>query len=81
MTTLEILKNNDMQFPVATNLDYYGSEATEEDVVSYDEFAAEYLTDLVGEEVVTYSVDNYSRLEPNGMRDLREEVWEAFCRQ
>ena len=80
MTALEVLENNDYQFPVATNLDYYGPESSESDVADYEEFAAEYLSNLTGEEISTYTVDNYSRFEPDGMRYLRQEVWEEFCR-
>lgn len=77
---VEILKRNDFQFPVATDLDYYGSEATDEDVESYEEFAAEYLSSLTGETVETTSVSRYDRSD-NDMYELRQEVWEEYCRQ
>lgn len=81
MNTNKILKLNDNQFPVADNLDYYGEEASESDVDEYEEFAANFLSDLTGETIETYRVDNYGRSDPEGMRTLRQKVWDAYCRQ
>lgn len=76
---LKALELNDYQFPVATDLDYYGPEADESSVEDYEEFAAEYLSELTGETVTTYNVKQYSRNEPEGMKDLRQQVWQAYC--
>lgn len=76
---IKALEFNDYQFPVATDLDYYGPEASESDVEDYEEFAAEYLSRIAGETVTTYSVDQYDRNEPKGMKELRQKVWDAYC--
>lgn len=76
---LKALELNDYEFPVATDLDYYGPEANESDVEDYEEFAAEYLSKFANETVTTYSVDQYSRNEPEGMKELRQKVWDAYC--
>ena len=79
-TALEILNSNDMQFAVATDLDYYGPESTDADVDAYDSFVQDYPANHVGEDVATYSVYNYESHEPKDMRDLRQDVWEEFCK-
>lgn len=75
------LAQNDYQFPVATDLDYYGPEADEDAVADYETFAEGYLTKLAGQPVTTYSVDGYSRHETAGMKLLRQQVWDAYCNQ
>lgn len=77
---MNALANNDYQFPIGTDLDYYGPEAKATDVDDYAEFAEQYLTNLVGQTVTTYRVQRYDRTD-QAMYDLRQEVWEAYCSQ
>lgn len=77
----EILALSDNLFPVATDLDYYGPEADESSVEDYEQFAEEYLSSLTGESISTYNVYNYSLNEPDGLNELRQQVWSAYLNQ
>ena len=67
-------------FEVATELEYYGDEATDQDVENYAEFARTYLEGLGYTDVETEHVDHYDSHEPEENHQLREKVWDAFCR-
>lgn len=76
----EFLETMDYQFPVATDLSYYGPDATQADVDDYEAFAADYLSTLAGHDVTTYRVEHYDYREDEEMRYLRGRVWDAFCK-
>lgn len=81
LSDAEILAGADHMFAVATVLDYYGPDATEGDVAEYEEFAENYLSYVAGQDVEIYHVEHYlgADREPEGMYDLRQRVWDAFC--
>jgi hypothetical protein len=80
MTDEEVLAGSEYTFPVATDLSYYGPDATEQDVAEYTGFTKQHLSKIAGRPVEVYNVEHYSSSEPDGMNDLRNRVWDAFCR-
>lgn len=66
-------------FLVATNHDYYGNGASEEESELYAEFAKEYLLEHGFESVSIEFVQNYPF--DDEQYQLRQEVWEAYCGQ
>jgi hypothetical protein len=81
MSYAEILEACNFEFDVATDLDYYGPEATEADVEEYADFAESLLDGMVEEKVTINRVEHYGfRSSPDEMR-LREYVWQKFLNQ
>jgi len=70
---------SEVNFLVATNLDYFGDEATGEDIKLYAEFAEEYLLTHGFEKVSIEFVQHYPSHDEQ--YELRQKVWEAFCGQ
>jgi hypothetical protein len=72
----------EITFLVATNLDYFGSEAKESDVKDYADFAESYLlVDLGYEKVEIEFVDNYPSSWNDSQYELRQTIWGKYCGQ
>ncbi|HEY5983330.1 MAG TPA: hypothetical protein VIU38_07635 [Anaerolineales bacterium] len=63
---------------VATDPDYYGPEASPEDVQEYATFAYEYLLRNGYEHVEIEFVERYPSGSGDAQSDLREEIWSAY---